>query len=206
MVKTKICGITNFEDALASISAGCDALGFAFFKKSPRYITPQKAKRIIRQLPKGIIKIGVFVNAHELTVKRIARLCNLDILQFHGNESAQYCSKFKNYKIIKVFRIKDKAHLPQVLKFHPFAFLFDTFIKGKMGGTGKKFDWKLIRHIDGLRSPIFLSGGLSARNVCKAIEAVKPDWVDVCSSIESFPGKKDPRKVKEFIKQVKKYS
>ena len=206
MVKVKVCGITNLEDAVRSIQAGCDALGFVFYKKSSRYITPEQACQIIKQLPPHIIKMGVFANARENNVKRIAKLCKLDVLQFHGNESPEFCSKFKNRRIIKAFRVKDKMELSDILKYKPFAYLFDTFVESKMGGTGKKFDWKLIRHICDIKQPIFLSGGLTESNVRKAIEYIKPDWVDVSSSVEASPGKKDHRKVRNFIRTVKRIS
>lgn len=132
-VKVKICGITNLEDALASIKSGCSALGFIFYKKSPRYITPLKAKDIINRLPKVIKNVGVFVNTEEKEIRRIAKLCRLDMLQFHGNESAEFCARFKNYKIIKAFRIKDKIDLKNISKYKTFAYLFDTFVKSKAG-------------------------------------------------------------------------
>ena len=203
MVKVKICGITNLEDALAAVDAGCDALGFVFFKKSPRYIAPQKASRMIRELPKRVIKIGVFVNAGEKSIRRIAKLCRLDILQFHGSESADFCRKFKEYKIIKVFRVRNRVDPEELLAFRPFAYLFDTFVASRAGGTGKKFNWDLIRHLKGIRQPVFLSGGLTASNVKKAIDAAHPHWVDVCSSVEMMPGEKDHRKVKKFIQAAK---
>ncbi len=204
MIKVKICGITNLEDAQDAIKAGCDALGFVFYKKSPRYIAPARAREIIAGLPKKIVKVGVFVNAQEKTIKHIAKLCGLDILQFHGAESPQFCLKFKAYKIIKAFRIGERIDLAEILKYKTFAYLFDTFIKNKIGGTGKKFSWILLRHLSGFHQPIFLSGGLSVENVKEAISQVQPDWVDASSSVELKPGKKDSKKVKEFIEVVKK--
>ncbi len=204
MVKIKICGITNLEDALNSANAGCDALGFVFYKKSQRYISPKDARSIIKKLPPSVLKIGVFVNAREKTIKRIARLCNLDMLQFHGHESADFCRRFKDYKVIKAFRVKDRIELKNVLDYKPFAYLFDTFTKTKVGGTGKRFDWKLVRHLDGLHKPVFLSGGINSENVEEAIKQVHPDWVDVSSSVEIRPGKKDGKKVRELIKSAKK--
>ena len=204
MVKIKICGITNLEDALNSVKAGCNALGFVFYRKSPRYITPDEARQIIKHIPAHILKIGVFVNAEEKTIKRIARLCNLDMVQFHGNESPEFCKKFKGYKIIKAFRVKDKIELKNLLSYKTFAYLFDTFVKSKIGGTGKKFNWTRVRHLKDLRKPIFLSGGLNAKNVTEAIKQVRPDWLDVSTSVEIKPGKKDYNKVKEFIEVVKK--
>jgi phosphoribosylanthranilate isomerase len=206
MVKVKICGITNLDDALDSIEAGCDTLGFVFYKKSPRYITPEKAARITRELPPSILKVGVFVNNREDNVRRIAKMCGLDMLQFHGDESPEFCEKFSGYKVIKVFKVKDKINLKEALDYDTFAYLFDTFSKSRVGGTGKKFNWTLIRHIDGFNKPIFLSGGLDADNVAEAIKQVRPDWVDVSSSVEAKRGKKDSAKVKKFIAAVRKVS
>ncbi len=206
MVKVKICGITNLEDARVSVAAGCDALGFLFYKKSPRYISVQKAKEIIKDIPKNIIKIGVFVNATEKNIKEVAKECGLDILQFHGNESPEFCKKFKRYKIIKVFRIKNRSSLKDVLKYKVFAYLFDTFSKSKLGGTGKKFNWKLLKSIGKIKKPIFLSGGRNKGNVKRAIKTVKPDWGDVSSSLEIEPGKKDHRKSRELLEIVRKVS
>ena len=202
MVRAKICGITNPEDAAVAVAAGYDALGFVFYRKSPRYITPAKAKRIIAGLPKSVAKVGVFVNAREKTVKNIARECRLGMLQFHGDETPEYCRRFKGYKIIKAFRIKDKNDLEKLRGYKVFAYLFDTFSRQRFGGTGKAFDWKLVKDIV-LERPVFLSGGLNKRNVAGAIRAVGPHWVDVSSSVESGPGKKDRREVNRFIKMVK---
>lgn len=203
MVKVKICGVTNLEDALYSVHSGCDALGFIFYKRSPRYIAPIKAKTIINNLPKNIIKTGVFVNCKEKEIRRIAKLCGLDMLQFHGDESPEFCKKFRDYKVIKAFRVRNKIELKDILKYRTFAYLFDAFLKSKIGGTGKKFNWKLIRHIKDIKRQIILSGGLTERNVKEAIEVVQPDWVDVSSSVEIMPGKKDYKKIKKFIQTVK---
>lgn len=203
MLKVKICGITNLEDAQAAVGYGCDAIGFLFYKKSPRYIAPEKAKDIIDKLPKSVIKIGVFVNAKAETIKHISRMCGIKMLQFHGNESPEFCAKFKGYKIIKTCRVKDKLDIKNISKYHPFAFLFDTYIASKMGGTGKTFDWGLIKHMRRIKHPVFLSGGLTERNVKKAVEIAVPDWVDVCSGIEEKPGKKDANKIKKFIEAAK---
>jgi len=203
MVKVKICGITNLPDAQASILAGCDALGFNFYKKSPRYISPEKARAIIKKLPKKIIKVGVFVNAQEKNIKDIARFCALDILQFHGKESAHLCAKFKNYKIIKTFRIKKRILAKAIQRYKTFAYLFDTFDKRSFGGSGKAFDWSLLRQLKGIGRPVFLAGGLSPENIKQALKQVKPDWVDVCSGVEERPGKKDWRKIRNFIKIAK---
>jgi len=205
MVKVKICGITNLEDAIAAVDAGCDALGFLFYRKSKRNIEPVKAKEIISQLPERTIKIGVFVNARLDTVRRIAKSCCLDMVQLHGNESPEYCSKLKGYKIIKVIHVRNrKITVEELAKYRPFAFLFDSSTRTKVGGTGKTFSWNFIPHPHELKTQIFLSGGISRENVKKAIKETHANWVDACSSVEIRPGKKDRLKMKEFVKAAKK--
>jgi len=207
MVKVKICGITNLDDAQAAVEAGCDALGFLFFKESRRYITPRRAKDIINMLPKKIIKIGVFVNEKPKDIRWAAEFCGFNILQFHGDESPQLCRKFSDYKIIKALRLKRKRDFRLALRYNNsiFAFLFDTYTRSGIGGTGEKFDWELIRDVHNtIDCPVFLAGGLTDKNVLEAIEIVRPDWVDVSSSVESVPGKKDHKKIQRFIEAVKK--
>ncbi|MDD5561134.1 MAG: phosphoribosylanthranilate isomerase [Candidatus Omnitrophica bacterium] len=199
MVKIKICGITNLEDALAVLFSGANALGFVFYKKSPRYISPLKARNISRILPKKIARVGVFVDEDIKTVKKIARLCGLNMLQFHGHEPAAYCRKFKGYKVIKAFPVKDGLDLAKISEYKGCAMLFDTYLKGCPGGTGKKFNWNLLRKLDKIKRPFFISGGLTAGNVGKVIKSLKPDWVDASSALESEPGKKDHRKIREFL-------
>lgn len=203
MVRVKICGITSLDDALAAIDAGCDALGFVFYKKSPRYIAPSKAKEIIRGLRRDILKIGVFVNEKEKEIRRVAELCGLDMLQLHGDESAQFCARLKDYKIIKAFRVGSRLDAKDLSGYKPFAYLFDTFSRLKAGGTGRKFDWGLLKGIGCLKRPVFLSGGLSTRNILEAIKRVHPQWIDVSSSVEIRPGKKDRRKLRILIRLAK---
>lgn len=203
MVRVKICGITNLEDALASLFNGAGAIGFVFYKKSPRYILPLQARNISRILPKKIARVGVFVDEKVPAVKRVARLCGLDMLQFHGKESPEYCKEFKGYKVIKAFRIGRKEDLDYVSKYRTFAYLFDSFSKTAQGGTGNKFNWKILAQAVKIKPVIFISGGLTCKNVPKAIKLLMPDWVDVSSSLESEPGKKDHNKIKKFIQSVK---
>jgi len=199
-VKVKICGITNLEDALAALFSGADALGFVFYDRSPRYIRPAKAAKISRILPKKILRVGVFVNAEAAKVQKTAKLCNLDLLQFHGQESPDYCRKFSGYKVIKAFRVSDQEDLAGVSRYKTFAYLFDSFSRTKLGGTGKKFNWKILAQTIRIGPVVFLSGGLTAGNIKKAINLVKPDWVDVSSSLEVKPGKKDHQKIQEFMR------
>ncbi|MFH1191444.1 MAG: phosphoribosylanthranilate isomerase [Candidatus Omnitrophota bacterium] len=203
MVRVKVCGITNLEDALASFFAGADALGFVFYKKSPRYILPHKAANISRILPKKIKRVGVFVNEKVPSVKKIAKLCGLDLLQFHGQESPEYCKKFKGYQVVKAFRINKQEDLAGVSEYKTFAYLFDSFSKAKLGGTGNKFNWKILAQAVRMKPVVFVSGGLTVGNVSEAIKLLKPDWVDVSSSLEIKPGKKDQRKIQKFMQAVR---
>lgn len=203
MVKAKICGITNLEDALLSYFAGARALGFVFYKKSPRYIRPEKARNIARILPKKIKLVGVFVDEKPAAVKKAAKLIGLDMLQFHGQETPEYCKKFKGYKVIKAFRISKPEDLDCVVKYKTFAYLFDSFSKAAPGGTGNKFNWKILAQAAKMKPVVFVSGGLTSANVKQAIKLLKPDWVDASSSLESKPGKKDNKKIENFIRAIK---
>ncbi len=202
LVKVKVCGITNLEDALACFFSGAHALGFVFYKKSPRYISPLSARNISRLLPKKIKRVGVFVDENVSTVKKIAELCNLDMLQFHGHESAEYCRKFKGCKVIKAFRINKKEDLAGISRYRTFAYLFDSFSNTELGGTGNKFNWKILAQTAKMKPIIFLSGGLACGNVRRAVKLLKPDWVDVSSSLELAPGKKDHKKIQRFIQET----
>ena len=201
--KVKVCGITNLEDALAALFYKADALGFVFFKKSPRYINPAKAANISRILPKKILRVGVFVDADEARVKRIARRCGLNILQFHGEESPEFCLRFKGYKVVKAFRVGKSIDLRGIAEYKTYAYLFDTFDGGRAGGTGKKFDWNLLKKLAKIKRPVFLSGGLNSRNVRYALRIIHPDWVDLSSGVESSLGKKDHKKIRNFITKIK---
>ena len=201
-VKVKICGITNLEDALLSYFSGAHALGFVFYKKSLRYIRPEKARNIARILPKKIKLVGVFVDEKVSTVKKTAKLCGLDMLQFHGKETPEYCKKFKGYQVIKAFRISKKEDLDCVTKYKTFAYLFDSFSKTAQGGTGNKFNWKILAQAAKMKPVVFVSGGLTSANVSQAIKLLKPDWVDASSSLELRPGKKDNQRIEKFIRAI----
>jgi len=204
-VKIKICGITSLQDAQDAVRAGCDALGFVFYKKSPRYIAPARARSIISRLPRRIAKVGVFVNSREASVKRIARACRLDMLQFHGDESPRFCSRFKDRRVIKAFRVKASLDFKRLASYNAYAYLFDACPKSGFGGSGRQFDWRLLKSRRGLPGEVFLSGGLGAANVKKAIRIVAPDWVDVSSSVEASAGKKEYRKMAQFVQAVKRH-
>lgn len=198
----KICGITNLEDALATVDLGVDALGFIFYEKSPRKITKKKAKEIINALPKEAIKVGLFVDELEEKVNEIASSCHFDILQFHGDETPNYCKKFPQ-KIIKAFRIKDKKSLANIPKYEVDYYLLDAYSENLPGGTGRTFNWDLAKEAKKFGRPIILSGGLNPENIIEALEKVSPFGVDVSSGVELSPGKKDHKKLEEFITKVK---
>ena len=204
-VKVKICGITNVGDAIADAEAGADAIGLMFYEKSPRNISIQTAKEIVRELPPHIIKVGVFVNPSEELVLRVIGDCGVGLLQFHGDETPEFCTQF-GLMSMKAFRIRDAESLRALPMFLTDAWLLDAFADDKLGGTGEKFNWDLAIEAQKLGRPIFLAGGLTPENVADAIRKVKPFAVDVSSGVESSPGKKDHAKVKAFIVAAKNCS
>ncbi len=201
-LKVKICGITNVLDALAAVDAGADALGFVFYERSPRFVTVQCVREIIGALPPFVAKVGVFVNAPEELVKRTIRQCGLDTLQFHGDETPQFCRTF-GLKTIKAFRIRDQQSLARLADYTEEAWLLDSDVSGKLGGSGTKFNWELASEAKKMKRPIILAGGLTPENVAEAIRIVHPYAVDVSSGVESAPGKKDPVKMRDFIRMAR---
>lgn len=204
MTKIKICGITNYEDAINAAKLGADYLGFNFYRQSPRCIQKDKAKEIIKKLPKNVKKVGIFVNEKMGRIKSIADFCRLDAVQLSGDENQDFVLNLKkrlNKKIIKSFRIKNKDDIKKTKLYQTDFIMFDSFKKGFFGGTGIELNPKLINGLE--CENLFLAGGLNAANVGPAIQNIKPFAVDVCSGIESCPGKKDLRKMKEFVEAVK---
>jgi phosphoribosylanthranilate isomerase len=197
-VKVKICGITNAPDALAAAAAGADALGFMFYDASPRHITLGAAAEIIRQLPPAIVKVGVFVNASTDRVVRAIGECGLNLLQFHGDETPEYCVQF-GVMSMKAFRIRDADSLRTLPEYGTDAWLLDAYVADNPGGTGETFNWDLAIEARKLGRPIFLAGGLTPENVAEAVRKVQPYAVDVSSGVETAPGKKDPDKMSRFI-------
>lgn len=200
MVRIKVCGITSRKDAFLAVDLGVDALGF-IFAPSPRRITPQQAKKIIKNLPPFVDRVGVFVNEEKSKVEEIAEFCSLTTLQFHGEESPSYCSSF-SCKKIKSFAVKDKLP-PDFLSYRVDAYLLDTFSKDKKGGTGKTFNLEVAREAKKFGVPLIIAGGLSPENVGEVIRKVHPFAVDVASGVEEKPGKKSKEKLKRFIKAVR---
>jgi phosphoribosylanthranilate isomerase len=202
MVKIKICGITNVEDALAASEAGADALGFNFYKKSPRYIEPQKAGEIVRQLPPFVVPVALFVNEREEKIRDIQFTTGIKVLQFQGDEGPEFCERFST-RVIKVFQVKDKESLKQMAHYRVNAYLLDSYKEGMRGGTGVAFDWHLAVVAKTL-GRIILAGGLTPENVADAVKLVQPYAVDVASGVEKEKGIKDHGKIKKFISEVRK--
>jgi len=207
MVKVKICGLTNREDALKALEAGADALGFIIYGKSKRFIKAIDVRHITSQLPPFVTKVGVFVNEDPRKVLEILSYAHLDFAQLHGDEPPEACEYIGANRVIKVFRLKS---VEEVEKIKPYvgkirAILLDTFSKDSYGGTGKTFDWNIAKAVreNFPEIPLILSGGLNPDNVSTAVREVEPFAVDVSSGVEESPGKKDWEKVKAFVKAAK---
>jgi phosphoribosylanthranilate isomerase len=205
--KIKICGITNIEDVLCAKNAGADFIGFVFYNKSPRYISPDKALEIKKQLGADIKTIGVFVNETKEAILEIKNKIGLDFVQIHGDETIDYCYDFDLDSLIKVLRVKDsnKEQLEEYLNSKLEYVLLDKYSEKQYGGTGEliNLDNEIIDFAKNFKGKLFVSGGLNCENVCSIIETFNPFCVDVSSGVEIEPGKKDCNKIKEFIAIVK---
>jgi phosphoribosylanthranilate isomerase len=197
----KICGITNIEDALAAVDAGATALGFNFYRPSPRYIAPQTARAIIDQLPLDVLTVGVFVNEQSpAIVEQIATKAGVSALQLHGDESPDFCNQLKHRYVIKVLAVRQNFDPARATQYNVAAIMLDAFDRKMRGGTGQTIDWSLARRARDLVLRAFLAGGLSPENVAEAIAAVEPYAVDACSALESSPGQKDAERMRAFVK------
>ena len=201
IVKVKICGITNSDDALAAVDMGADLIGFNFYESSPRYIDPDKALKIIDKLPTYVDTVGLFVNPDADKLKNMVDQGFLNWVQLHGDETPEFCESLHwlNVKTIKAIRMKARDQLDQADKFATDAILLDTFSPTAYGGTGKTFDWSWIGHIN---NRVFLAGGITPDNAVSAIE-VGVYGIDICSSIESEPGRKDHKKMKKLFSNIR---
>jgi len=201
MTKVKICGITNIDDALQAVQAGADALGFVFFEKSPRFVEPERAAAIIAGLPPLVQVVGLFVNAPLDLVNAAADRCGLDLVQLHGEETPSYCASVRR-RVMKAFRVRGMESLATMADYRVAGYLLDAYSPHSYGGTGARFDWDCAVSAKG-HGPIILAGGLDPDNVAAAVAKVAPFAVDVSSGVESSPGRKDPEKVTNFIKNAK---
>lgn len=205
MVRVKVCGITNLEDARAALAAGADALGFNFYRRSPRYIAPEDARRIISELPPGAaLCVGVFVNEDSAaTVARMAAESGVGAVQLHGDETPEYCAALGGHRVIKALRVGKDFAPEQATGYCAESILLDAFSASARGGTGETFDWELARRTRELVGQLYLAGGLTVENVAEAIAAVRPYAVDVCSGVELAPGRKDAARLRDFVGAVR---
>jgi phosphoribosylanthranilate isomerase len=202
--RIKICGITNLTDALSSVAAGADMLGFNFYRKSPRFIEPERANDIIAKLPAGTLSVGVFVNVPTATeVAGIAAVAGVGAVQLHGQESSDFCRELGRWRVIKALRVGPGFDPAEAAGYETTAILLDGFAIEAFGGTGKTFDWNIAIRLQSYVDRLFLAGGLSVNNVRDAIEQVRPFAVDACSGLESRPGFKDRDLVEQFIHEVR---
>lgn len=201
MIRVKICGITNAQDARDAIALGADALGF-IFADSPRKITVREARPIIESLPPFISCVGLFVNEYVERVREVCGLCGIHTIQLHGDEPPEYLSDLTGYKIIKAFRVQDKSVLDTFKDYPVDAFLLDGYTEDKMGGTGTVFPWKIAREAKRF-GQIIIAGGLTPENVADAVTIAQPYAVDVSSGVEKSAGKKDKELMRKFIAVTK---
>ena len=205
MTLIKICGITNLEDALAAVAAGTDAIGFNFYKPSPRYITPRAARKIIDQLPDSVLTVGVFVNEDSpQAAMNIANEATIKALQLHGDESPDYCRELAaNTLVIKTLAVSDSFDPKLAQAYQVDAIMLDTRDNRLRGGTGRVFDWSVAQRVSQIVPKLYLAGGLSPENVEEAINRVRPYAVDACSALEDRPGSKNHERMRAFVDTVR---
>jgi phosphoribosylanthranilate isomerase len=202
MIRIKICGITNVDDALKAVDFGADALGFVFYKGSPRYVSPERAREIIRKLPPFVTTVGVFVDESRQEISNIVSHAGINVIQFHGDETPDACSI--SHCAIKAIRVKSIDSLEPLKLFRNIvsAFLLDAYAPDALGGTGLKFNWDIAVEAKQF-GRIILAGGLTPDNVQDAISHVRPYGIDVSSGVEASKGKKDIQKMKAFIEKAR---
>ena len=200
MIKVKVCGITNAEDALAAVELGADALGFVF-APSPRQVTRQQVADIVAKLPPFVCKVGVFADSSLQEVAETLQFCGLDLAQLHGSETPGFCQALFP-RVIKAFRVKDESVLDLLPRYKASAYLLDSYHEALKGGTGQSFNWEIARKARRY-GRIVLSGGLTPENVRQAITEVQPFAIDVSSGVESRPGVKDHAKLRAFLEAAK---
>lgn len=205
MPRVKICGITNLADARVAAEAGADFLGFIFYPKSPRYVTPAQVAEIVAGLDRdGLQFVGVFVDEPQDAVVQVVARCGLDVAQLHGQEPPEAVGALaaQGVPVIKAFRVRDGLSRRALARYRPTAYLLDTYVPGRAGGTGRTFDWSLAT-VAQRCGPVVLAGGLHPGNVAEAVRTVAPWAVDVSSGVEVAPGRKDPEKVRAFVRNAR---
>lgn len=204
MTLVKVCGITNLEDALAAIEAGADMLGFNFYARSPRHVEPDAARTIVERVPEGVACVGVFVNEPSPEeVSETARVAGVSAVQLHGDETPEFCRALEAFTTIKALRVGKDYRVEKAAAFDTDAVLLDAYAHDAFGGTGHTFDWTLARATREAVPRLFLAGGLKHSNVAAAIEAVGPYAVDVCSGVETSPGRKSFQLMRDFVAAVR---
>ena len=200
MTFIKICGITNLDDAVAAVAAGADALGFNFYKPSPRYVTPQTTREIVEHLPSTILTVGVFVNEESpQSLKNIASEAGVTAFQLHGDESPGYCRELADRYVIKTLSVSGDFDMERVQDYEVNAIMLDTKHNSLRGGTGRVFDWSIAQEVNRVVPKLFLAGGLAPENIAEAIELVRPFAVDACSALEDIPGIKNHERMRAFV-------
>ncbi len=201
MIRIKVCGITRLNDALTAVQYGACALGFNFYQESPRYIEPEAAAEIIRELPPFVSSVGVFVNATTEWINSVVKRSKIDSVQFHGDETPEFCTQFMEVKTIKAFRIKKEDDLSKLDEYSVSGYLLDAYHPELYGGSGLSFSWQILESLETTR-PLIIAGGLKPDNVGQLLKNFEPYGVDVCSGIELEPGIKDHDAMKRFINNV----
>lgn len=201
--RVKICGLTRSEDVRAAVASGADAIGLVFYEKSPRSVTLDQAEQLAQGIPPFVSVVGLFVNASETRVNQVLERVPLDLLQFHGDETAEFCARFRR-RWVKAIRVREDGQIRRAFQDYSQAagLLVDAWDPDRYGGTGQSFNWNLIPQERPL--PLILAGGLSSANVSAAVEQVEPWAVDVSGGVESGKGIKDAVKISEFIKEVRR--
>jgi len=200
-VRIKICGLTRNQDVQVAVAEGADALGFVLYAPSPRAVTAEQAAKLIEHVPAFVTTVALFVNESIDEVKRILDVCSFDLLQFHGDESPEFCRQF-NRPYMKAIRVRSAEDIHSAVQQYPDAkaLLLDAYVENLPGGTGQAFDWRLIPK---LSIPWVLAGGLNANNVADAVNQVQPYAVDISGGVEASKGIKDAQKIKDFISEVR---
>jgi phosphoribosylanthranilate isomerase len=205
MTRIKVCGITNWEDARAAVELGADAIGFVF-APSPRRIEGTQARLIAERLPPFVGTVATFVDEDVKRVREIMEATCCTVVQLHGSEPPYTLEALREWHIVKAIRVRRSEDMQAMMKY-PMAngFVLDAYVEGKPGGTGRTFDWSIVGRAESYRKPIILAGGLTPENVAAALAMVRPYGVDVSSGVESSPGKKDHKKLAQFIQIVRAF-
>lgn len=202
MIRLKICGITRLSDAQAAASLGASAIGFNFYQESPRYIEPETAGQIIRELPPFISAVGIVVNADADRIDDIIDRAHIDTLQFHGDETPEFCAQFERVRTIKAFRIKNEDDLTSITDYQTNGYLLDAYHPEQYGGSGISFSWDILASLD-ISNPVIIAGGITAKNVTQLLAHIRPYGIDVCSGVESAPGVKDHTAMRKLASLLK---